>query len=128
MRTGRGAANLQPLGCRFVQPAPAASDDERAVVAAKIATLPRGRPDEMASNDAFSDARAVAALSVSEPSVERANHVLRDGATELQEVVERRELTVSAAVALSALLKAEQEFFTRGTCNVARHRAKLRYV
>lgn len=81
---------------------------QRAMVAAKLATMRRGARTDIASIDAMSDAQAAAALSVSEPTVERAKSVLRDGAQELQAAVERRELTVSAAAALSSLPKAEQ--------------------
>ena len=81
---------------------------QRAMVAARIAAVRHGGDRSKASNDALTDSDAARMLSVSEPSVERAKSVLRDGAEELQAAVEQRKLTVNTAVALASLPKAEQ--------------------
>jgi hypothetical protein len=78
---------------------------QRAMIAAKMATLTgSGRP-EKGSNDTFiSDAAAL--LSVSEPTVKRAKHVLANGCKPLIEAVEDCQITVSMA---EKLCKAEPD-------------------
>lgn len=85
------------------------TESQRAMVAARIAKLPRGRPgSENPSIDGISTETAAARLNVGESTVERAKRVLRDGAEELQAAVDQRKLTVNTAVALASLSKAEQ--------------------
>jgi hypothetical protein len=60
---------------------------QRAMIAAELATMARGRP-EKASNDALiSDATAARLLNVSEPSVERAKALKRDAAPNVVDAV-----------------------------------------
>jgi ParB-like chromosome segregation protein Spo0J len=85
---------------------------QRAMIAAKMATLTgSGRP-EKGSNDTFI-ADAAALLSVSEPTVKRAKHVLANGCKQLIEAVEACEITVSMAEKLCK------------TCDDKKEQAKL---
>jgi hypothetical protein len=72
------------------------NESQRAMVAAKLATLPRGA-NQHASTDAPSQAAAAELLNVSRPSVQRAREVLARGTPELVEAVEAGRVSVSAA-------------------------------
>lgn len=87
------------------------TESQRAMVAAKLATMRHGGDRKSGAFDQTANLRldqAADMLDVSERSVESARRVIRDGAEELQAAVERRELTVSTASALAALPKREQ--------------------
>lgn len=85
------------------------TESQRALVAAKLATLPAHRPQKSANlPTSISQADAASALNVSERSVRSAKTLLRPGSEELQAAVEQRKLTVNTAVALASLPKAEQ--------------------
>lgn len=76
-------------------------ESQRAMVAARIATMDRGRPVENASIDAFTQPAAAAALSVSRPSVQRARVVLDHGTPELIAAVDHGVMPVSQAAAVA---------------------------
>lgn len=98
------------------------SDSQRAMVGARIrpmfeeearARMLAGKPTDPRANLPEGDAgrsreQAAAAVQVSPRSVEHASKVLRDGATELVEAVERGEVAVSAAAAVAKLSQEEQ--------------------
>ena len=72
------------------------SESQRAMVAAKLANLPRGS-NQHAPIGATSDAAAAALLNVSERSVERAKTVQRKALAKITEAVEKGDVAVSAA-------------------------------
>ena len=84
---------------------------QRAMVAAKMATLKRGRPSEKnASIEANTTSEAAKLLNVGRASVQRAQQVIEHGSKELIKAVERGEVAVSAAaqLAIAEPNKAEQ--------------------
>jgi DNA-binding transcriptional regulator YdaS (Cro superfamily) len=84
------------------------SESQRAMVAAKIATLGHGGDRSKASIEALSQGSAGQLLNVSEASVERAKAVQRRGSPELVSAVERGRVSVSAAADVATLPKEEQ--------------------
>ena len=72
------------------------NESQRAMVAAKLATLRRGDNQHSPVGET-SQAQAAELLNVGKRSVERAKEVREDGAPELQAVVERGQVSVSAA-------------------------------
>lgn len=82
---------------------------QRATVAAKLATLKNGqRKDGARSNDlAVSDAADL--LSVSEPSVKRAKHVIANGSKELVQAVERGDVNLNQATKLVKAVEDKRE-------------------
>lgn len=95
------------------------NEGQRAMVAARIATMRRGERTDLASIDAKSDAQAAEMLNVSEPSVERAKKVQRDGVPELVNAVESGDVSVSAAAALADADPDEQrEVVARGEAEI----------
>lgn len=78
-------------------------ESQRAMVAARVATMGRGRPSDNASIDALSRSQpaAAAALNVSRPSVQRARVVLDSGAPEMVAAVDRGQIPVSAAATIA---------------------------
>jgi len=69
---------------------------QRAMVAAKLATFTHGGDRSKASIDALTQKEAALLLNVSEPSVERAVKVLKNGVPALVEAVKEGKLRVSA--------------------------------
>ncbi len=61
-------------------------ESQRAMVAARLANLPRGRPEENASIEAITQTQAADLLNVSRPSVQRAREVLDRGAPDLDRI------------------------------------------
>ena len=84
------------------------NETQRAMVAAKIATMRQGARTDLSPIDERSQENAATLLNVSKRSVERAAKVLNRGALELVEKVERGEVSVSAAAAVADLSEAEQ--------------------
>jgi N6-adenosine-specific RNA methylase IME4 len=79
-------------------------ESQRALAAARIATLPRGanqHAGEAASREAPSQAGAAALLSVDRSSVQRARKVLAKAEPELVKAVERGQVTVSLAAQMA---------------------------
>lgn len=79
---------------------------QRAMIAAKMATLSRGRPKDNRSNELFTEDAAATLLSVSVPTLKRAKHVLDHGCKQLIEAVESTDIAVSLA---EKLCKAEPD-------------------
>ena len=78
-------------------------ESQRALVAARIANLGEGRPSETAQISAVSQSDAADLLHVSRGSVQNAKRVLDAGALALVSAVERGDVAVSAATALTEL-------------------------
>lgn len=85
------------------------SERERAMVASKIANMPKGARTDIAPIGAMSDAEAARLLNVSERSVERAKAVRRDGAPELVKAVEAGTASLSSAAEIAKLPVDEQQ-------------------
>lgn len=73
---------------------------QRAMIAAKMATMGEGRPSKTRSNDLFNQDDAAAMLSVSVPTLKRAKYVLDHGSQSLIDAVERTDITVAMAAKL----------------------------
>jgi N6-adenosine-specific RNA methylase IME4 len=85
------------------------NESQRAMVAARIATLPRGSNQHTEPPPiGGTAAQAADQLSVGTRSVERAREVLRTGTPELVLAVERGELAVSAAAEVARMPEARQ--------------------
>lgn len=85
------------------------TDDQRRLVAARIATLKRGeKPGENAASGGISRRQAAQMMSVDDAGVERARTVVLKGAEELQQAVDLRRLSVRMAADLAALPVDEQ--------------------
>ena len=105
------------------------SKSQRGLVAARLATLQRGRPELNPSHDGFipteDDARRL--LGVGESLVQRGKVAIAHGVPELIAAVERDEVTVSAAATVSRLSVDEQrELVARGPRAVAHAAESLR--
>jgi N6-adenosine-specific RNA methylase IME4 len=96
------------------------TESQRAMVAAKLATMGEGRPSSKTSSiDGVSRERAAQLLKVGSASIDRARVVQRDGVAELVAAVESGEIAVSPAMAVAALPKAEQaEIVARGKAEI----------
>ncbi len=89
------------------------SELQRAIVAAKIATLKDGQRSDLVQG--LPIGRAAEMLNVGERSVARAKAVLDEGIPELATAIERGEISVSAAAELARLPEPEQrEIVARG--------------
>jgi hypothetical protein len=82
-------------------------ESQRAMVAAKLANLPRGS-NPHAPIGATSDAVAATLLNVGERSVERAKTVQREAVPEIVKAVEKGDVSVSAAAQFAKQPKKEQ--------------------
>jgi N6-adenosine-specific RNA methylase IME4 len=90
-------------------------ESQRAIVAAKLATLGHGGDRSKSPIGDLKQADAAALLNVGKRSVERAREVLDHGDTELVGAVERGDVSVSAAADVSELPKEQQrELVARG--------------
>jgi N6-adenosine-specific RNA methylase IME4 len=78
-------------------------------VAARIASLGRGRPDENAASCGISRAEAARIVNVDESGTERARTVLKKGSPALVRAVERGKLSVSQAALAVRLAPDQQE-------------------
>lgn len=103
-------------------------ESQRAMVAAKLATLGNGRPSgETASLGALSKTAAATLLNVGKASVERAKTLLRSGSSELQQEVEAGRVSVSAAADLAGRPEAEQrEIVARGEAAILSAAKRIR--
>jgi N6-adenosine-specific RNA methylase IME4/ParB-like chromosome segregation protein Spo0J len=91
------------------------NESQRAMVAAKLATFEHGGDRSKASIDALSQAATGKLLNVSEPSVERAKKVQREGAPELVHAVEQGKISVTAAADVATQpLDEQREIVARG--------------
>src|SRR5262249_54845849 len=104
-------------------------ESQRAVVAAKLATLQDGQRKSASpiGEGALSQAEAADLLNVAKRSVERAREVLDQGAPELVQAVERGDVSVSAAAEVATLPEPEQrEVLADGDKAVAAKARELR--
>lgn len=89
-------------------------DNQRAMVAAKLATMRRGS-NQHSPSGGTSQANAAKVLNVSKRAVQRATVVQRLGAPELQRAVEQGRVAVSTAATVALLSPSEQaEVVARG--------------
>ncbi len=101
------------------------SESQRAMVAAKLATLRDGQRADLV--EGLPIGRAAELLSVGERSVARAREVLGSGAPELQRAVERGDVSVSAAADIASLPAEEQgQIVARGEREILRKAQELR--
>ena len=91
------------------------NESQRALVAAKLATMKQGARTDLASIEAMSQPRAAELLNVGRASVQRAREVLDHGVPELRQAVEGGEVSVSAAAEGAAEpAEAQREIVARG--------------
>jgi N6-adenosine-specific RNA methylase IME4/ParB-like chromosome segregation protein Spo0J len=91
------------------------NESQRAIVAAKIASLRDGQRQVGQLAEVPTQGQAAILLNVGERTIRRAREVLDEGAPELIEKVERGEISVSAAVEVAHLPALEQrEIVARG--------------
>lgn len=81
--------------------------DQKAIYAAKLATLGRGRPEKNASTDALTQHHAALMLGISRASVQRARVVVDADIAPLTELVATRELSLGAAFKFAKLPPSE---------------------
>src|SRR5262245_17601140 len=90
------------------------NESQRAMVAAKLATLRRGDNQHSPIGET-SQARAAELLNIGKRSVERAREVREHGAPELVQAVERGKLSVSAAADIASQpIDEQREIVARG--------------
>lgn len=85
------------------------SESQRAMVAAKMANLPEGRPSETAQICAVSQSDAAEMLNVSRRTVQAAREVIETAPEAVVKAVERGDMAVSLAVKVADLPAAELE-------------------
>lgn len=84
------------------------TDAQRAMAAARIATMRQGERTDIASGDAKSQTAAAEELDVSRSSVQRARKVIDSGSKALQRAVDSGEVPLKKAAAVVDLPKPEQ--------------------
>jgi N6-adenosine-specific RNA methylase IME4/ParB-like chromosome segregation protein Spo0J len=90
-------------------------ESQRAMVAAKLATLRQGARTDLSPIGEMSQQQAADLLNIGKRSVERATEVRDHGAPELQRAVEQGKVSVSAAADVATLPEQEQtEIIARG--------------
>ena len=102
------------------------SENQRAMVAGRLANLEEGRPEKTAQICAVSQSDAAELMGVSVPSVKRAVAVQRDGAPELIAAVDAGQVSVSAAAGPDAMKNAAMDCTTvlvKGTSGRLKHAA-----
>jgi N6-adenosine-specific RNA methylase IME4/ParB-like chromosome segregation protein Spo0J len=103
------------------------SESQRAMVAAKLATLGHGGDRSKSPIGDLKQADAAELLNVGKRSVERAREVQEHGAPELIEAVEHGKISVSAAADVAALPALEQrEILARGEREILRAAQEIR--
>jgi ParB-like chromosome segregation protein Spo0J len=102
-------------------------ESQRAMVAARLATLKQGARTDLAEISAMSQPQAAAALNVSRGSVQHATKVIDRGAVELVTAVERGEVSVSAAAEVATQSMEEQrDIVARGEEEILAAAAQIR--
>jgi ParB-like chromosome segregation protein Spo0J len=100
-------------------------ESQRAMVAARLATMRQGARTDLASIEAMSQSQAADLLNVGRASVQRAKEVIDHGAPELLAAVEHGDIAVSIAATLATLPPTEQrEIIARCDDDEILHRAK----
>jgi len=84
-------------------------ESQRAMIAAKIATMRQGRPEKSPIGEISTQAKAAQTLNVGKRSVERARKVLDHGVKQLQQMVGKGEMKVSEAAAIAGLDEGAQQ-------------------
>lgn len=84
------------------------SESQRAMAAARIATLKQGRPPKKAEKSALSQREAADAFRVDRRSIQHARKVIDDATPELVAAVDAGAISVSAAASAVDLTKAQQ--------------------
>ena len=79
------------------------TESQRAMIAAKLATMGQGARTDIRSIDLMSQAQAATLLNVSVPSIKRARVVYTSGDPDLVDAVERGSVAVSAAAEVATL-------------------------
>jgi ParB-like chromosome segregation protein Spo0J len=85
------------------------SESQRAVVAAKLATMRQGARTDLAQICAMSQEQAAESLGVSRRLVQHARVVLDRGAPELEQAINLRQLTASAAAEIATALSPHEQ-------------------
>lgn len=103
-------------------------ESQRAMVMARIATLPKGvRSDTAIAASVLTQEQASRLLNVSVDSGQRARKVIDEGAPELVAAVERGEVSVSAAAEVASLTKEEQiVIVARGEDEIVREANRIK--
>jgi ParB-like chromosome segregation protein Spo0J len=83
-------------------------ESQRAMVAARLSNLQRGRPEKTPSIEGITQERAATLLNVGLATVERAKKVQRDAAPEVIQAVDEGKMTITAALPLTDLPREEQ--------------------
>lgn len=90
-------------------------ESQRAMVAAKLATMKQGARTDLSPNGERSQAKAAQLLNVGKRSVERAADVRESGAPELVRAVEQGTISVTAAADVATMsLEVQRELVARG--------------
>lgn len=95
------------------------SPTQRATVAARLATLEKGRPSENASIEAISQQSAAAMMNVSRASVQRATHVLKHGIADLSKALDDGVIALGAAYQIAKLPASQQRARLKDVLNPA---------
>jgi ParB-like chromosome segregation protein Spo0J len=99
-------------------------ESQRAMVAAKLATMKQGTRTDLSPIGEMSQAQAADLLNVGKRSVERAGEVLDHGTPGLVQAVERGDVSVSAAAEVASLPEPEQRETLAGGDKAVKAKAK----
>lgn len=103
------------------------SASQRALVAARLANLPPGRPGEKAQIRAVTQRQAAGMFKISRSLIQSAQRVLTHGVADLVRLVDRDQLTVSAAAEIADLDQDEQRnLVQKGSGTIEERLARLR--
>ena len=103
------------------------TDDQRAVIAAKLANMKQGARTDLSPIGGRSQAAAADMLNVSKRKVERVAKVINDGAPELAAAVEQGEVSVSAAALVATMpVEKQKEIVSAGPRAVKAAAKKIR--
>jgi ParB-like chromosome segregation protein Spo0J len=96
------------------------TDEQRALVADKIATMKQGARTDLSPIGEMSQAKAADAMKVAKRMIERVRKVRKDGAPELVAALEQGRVTPSAAAAVASLpIEEQKEIVAKGAPAVA---------
>jgi N6-adenosine-specific RNA methylase IME4 len=103
------------------------NESQRAMVAARLATLKQGARTDLSPTGEMSQAQAADLLNVGKRSVERATEVRDHGTPSLLKAVDAGELSVTAAADIATLPEPEQiEIVARGEHEILRKATEIR--